>query len=90
MKHMRFEAIPISKIQLDNRLFEVSFLTDLTVLSNSIQQKGILQPIHLKALEGGRFQIVSGFRRLECAQALGFTQVPAFILEDYIFHLQFF
>lgn len=81
---MRLEDISISKIHLDNRLFEVSFLSDLTVLKNSIQQKGILQPIHLKALSDGSFQVVCGFRRVGCAQALGLTQVPAFILGENI------
>ncbi|MBI3018296.1 MAG: ParB N-terminal domain-containing protein [Deltaproteobacteria bacterium] len=87
---MRFEDISISKIQLDHRLFEVSFLPDLTVLKNSIEKKGILQPVHLKAAGEGRFQIVCGFRRIECAQALGFTQAPAFILEDHVSLLECF
>ncbi len=87
---MRFEDISISKIQLDNRTCEISFLSDLTVLRNSIQQKGILQPVHLKALGTGRFQVVSGFKRIDCAQALGFTSIPAFILEDEISLLECF
>ncbi|MBI2645523.1 MAG: ParB N-terminal domain-containing protein, partial [Deltaproteobacteria bacterium] len=65
------------------------FLADLTALKISVQKKGIVQPIQVRS-EGDLFQIVSGFRRLECAQALGLTQVPAFILGEDLSHLECF
>ncbi len=79
---MQFENIEISKIKFNHRLFEISFLSDLTSLKNSIQKRGIVQPVQVKALGEEQFQIISGFRRVACAQALGLTDVPALVVED--------
>src|SRR3989338_1920781 len=87
---MHFKDIPISQIQLDNRLFEISFLSDLTALKNSIQKRGMVQPIHVQALGEGQFQIISGFRRVACAQALELTVVPALVMEGDLSSLALF
>ncbi|OGQ02478.1 MAG: hypothetical protein A3D19_09270 [Deltaproteobacteria bacterium RIFCSPHIGHO2_02_FULL_38_15] len=72
-------------------------MPDLTVLKDSIQRKGILQPIIVKCHSDPRLdrgeeslQIVSGFRRLDCARALGLTQVPALIVEGELSDLALF
>ena len=48
-------------------------------LRNSIAQHGILEPLLVRPLAAGRYQIVVGERRWRCAQDLGLETVPAII-----------
>ncbi len=57
-------------------LFEEQALSDL---SNSIKEIGIIQPITLRALDNGKYQIISGERRCRASKIAGLTSVPAFI-----------
>jgi ParB family chromosome partitioning protein len=52
---------------------------ELQELATSIRQIGIIQPITLRKLENGRFQIIAGERRFRAAKIAGLTTVPAFI-----------
>ena len=49
-------------------------------LADSIQQNGILQPLIVKAQNGG-FEIVAGERRFRAAQMIGLDKVPAVLIE---------
>ncbi len=54
----------------------------LTELSNSIRENGIIQPIVLrKADVGGTFEIIAGERRFRAAKMAGLTKVPAIVKE---------
>lgn len=53
----------------------------LDELAASIQQLGIIQPITVRALSGGRFEVISGERRLRAARRAGLKRVPAYIRE---------
>src|SRR5687767_8966922 len=48
----------------------------LDELAASIRQSGIVQPILVRRLSTGRFQIIAGERRWRAAQQLGLTRVP--------------
>jgi ParB family chromosome partitioning protein len=52
----------------------------LEELAASIKQLGIIQPLTLRKLDNGRFQIIAGERRLRAAKLAGLTEVPAFII----------
>ena len=54
---------------------------DLTELSNSIRQHGVLQPILVRPVAGGRYEIVAGERRWRAAQRAGLHAIPAVIRE---------
>jgi len=56
--------------------FEKEALIDLT---NSIKVHGIIQPITLRKMGRGNYQIISGERRFRAAQLAGLTQVPCYI-----------
>jgi ParB/RepB/Spo0J family partition protein len=75
--------IPISQIDEKDTLFEVSFLPDLTVLKESIQRQGILNPILVRQHKN-KLQIISGFRRYYCAKTLRMSNIP--VLEVDVFH----
>ena len=53
----------------------------LEVLAQSIAENGLLQPLVVRACEGGRYQIISGERRWRAARMAGLTEVPAVIVE---------
>jgi ParB family chromosome partitioning protein len=51
----------------------------LEELSQSIKEQGILQPLIVRRLASGRFEIVVGERRWRAAQLAGISSVPAII-----------
>jgi ParB family chromosome partitioning protein len=53
----------------------------LQELADSIRVQGIIQPITLRRIEPGRFQLIAGERRTRAAKMAGMTEVPAFVRE---------
>ena len=51
----------------------------LLELSNSIKELGIIQPITVRKLGYGKYQLISGERRFRASQVIGLTEIPAFI-----------
>jgi ParB family chromosome partitioning protein len=54
---------------------------DLNDLSNSIRTHGVLQPILVRPIPGGKYEIVAGERRWRAAQRAGLHTIPAVIRE---------
>ena len=50
-------------------------------LAQSIQSRGVVQPILVRALKAGKFEIVAGERRWRAAQIAGLATVPALVRE---------
>lgn len=53
----------------------------LKELVDSIRIHGIIQPLTVRKLTAGQYQLVSGERRLRAAKLVGLDEVPAYILE---------
>jgi ParB family chromosome partitioning protein len=53
----------------------------LDELAASIEELGVIQPITVRALGDGQFEIISGERRLRAARRAGIERLPAFIRE---------
>lgn len=51
----------------------------LEELAESIRQIGIIQPITLRKMEDGTFQIIAGERRWRASQMAGLTSIPAYV-----------
>jgi ParB family chromosome partitioning protein len=51
----------------------------LIELSNSIKELGIIQPVTVRKLGYGKYQLISGERRFRASQIAGLTEIPAFI-----------
>jgi len=51
----------------------------LEELAKSIKELGIIQPITVRTIDGNKFQLISGERRLRAAQLAGLNKIPAFI-----------
>ena len=54
---------------------------ELDELSDSIRERGIIQPIVVRALQGDNFEIIAGERRWRAAQRAGLHDVPVAIIE---------
>jgi ParB family chromosome partitioning protein len=50
-------------------------------LASSIRAQGVIQPIVVRHLLGGRYEIVAGERRWRAAQLAGLTEIPAIVRE---------
>lgn len=55
--------------------------TALSELADSIAQHGVLQPLLVRPLIGGGYQLVAGERRWRASRIAGLTQVPVVIKE---------
>lgn len=51
----------------------------LDELAASIREYGVVQPITLREMAGGRYQIISGERRWRAAKRTGLESIPAYI-----------
>jgi ParB family chromosome partitioning protein len=51
----------------------------LIALSESIRARGILQPLVVRPLPGGQYELIAGERRLRAAKMAGLEQVPALV-----------
>ncbi len=72
--------IEISKIEPNPYQPRTEFNQEaLEELAASIRLLGLIQPITLRPLENGRYQIISGERRFRASQIAGLEKVPAYI-----------
>ncbi len=53
----------------------------LAELADSIKTRGIMQPILVRQISGGNYEIIAGERRWRAAQMAGLREVPALIRE---------
>ena len=75
-------SLPISKVepresQPRNRFNEVA----LQELADSIREYGLIQPISVRKLANGYYQIIAGERRWRAARIAGLREVPVRVLE---------
>ena len=74
--------LPISQVEScaaqPRKLFDPDALADL---ADSIRQHGIIQPLTVRKLQSGYYQIIAGERRWRAARMAGLTQVPAVVIE---------
>lgn len=59
--------------------FKVKDDEEMTALSESIRESGILSPLIVQPTEENQYEIISGHRRLYAARKAGLTEVPVLI-----------
>jgi ParB family chromosome partitioning protein len=57
-------------------VFDVEALEEL---ASSIKEVGVIQPITVREMETGRYQLITGERRYRAARMAGLTSIPAYI-----------
>ncbi|MDP4219616.1 MAG: ParB/RepB/Spo0J family partition protein [Bacteroidota bacterium] len=50
-------------------------------LVESIREHGIIQPVTLRSISGGKYELVSGERRVRASRIAGLEEIPAFVIE---------
>ncbi len=52
---------------------------ELQELAQSIKEDGLIQPITVRPVENGKYQLISGERRLRASKLLGLTEIAAYV-----------
>ena len=74
------EYLPIEKLKpLVGHPFYVKDDDDMEQLTESIRQQGVLNPIMVRPLDTGEYEVISGHRRLHACKKAGIEMIPAFI-----------
>ena len=74
--------LPISQVESCSSQPRKQFDPDaLADLADSIREHGIIQPLTVRKLQSGYYQIIAGERRWRAARMAGLTQVPAIVIE---------
>src|SRR3989440_6380638 len=72
--------IPISMIEANSEQPRTN-LGNIEELASSIREKGVLEPILVRAVGPNRYQIISGERRFRAATLAGLDEIPAIELD---------
>lgn len=76
------ETLPISRVEPREAQPRTSFdESSLQELADSISEYGLIQPITVRRLDGGYYQIIAGERRWRAARMAGLKEVPVRIIE---------
>jgi len=63
-----------------NQPRQVFYEAAIRDLAESIRQCGLLQPITVRALEAGRYELISGARRMAACKLLGMARIDAIVM----------
>src|SRR6266511_4021279 len=75
LKSLSIDRIRSGRYQPRTHMDEAS----LAELAESIKAQGVVQPILVRPIDGGRYEIVAGERRWRAAQRAGLKEIPALI-----------
>ena len=74
--------LPISEVESNSaqprKFFDEAALAEL---ADSIRQHGIIQPLTVRRLSSGYYQIIAGARRWRAARLAGLSEVPVTVIE---------
>ncbi len=68
-------------VPFENHPFKVRNGTEQEELLESIKENRVLEPITVRFLSEGKYEIISGHRRVEACKKLGISKIPATIKE---------
>jgi ParB family chromosome partitioning protein len=75
-------TLPVSQIESCRNQPRKNFdRTKLEELADSIRQHGVIQPLTVRKLSSGYYQIIAGERRWRAARLAGLTEIPAVVIE---------
>ena len=68
-------------VPFENHPFKERSGIEQQELTESIKENGLLEPIIARPFPAGKYEIISGHRRVEACKALGITSIPVTIKE---------
>src|SRR6187200_486508 len=82
-RHPELREIPLELIAPNPRQPRQEFDEPaLLALAESLRERGVLQPVLLRPVAGGTYELIAGERRWRAAQIAGFERVPAIVRPD--------
>lgn len=75
INEIEIELIEVNPFQ-PRKHFDEEALNELAI---SIKELGIIQPITVRQLDNGKYQLITGERRFRASQRAGLKQIPAYI-----------
>ena len=77
-----YKLLPIQKVEPNRNQPRQDFdEEELEALSESLAEHGIIQPLTVRELDSGYYQIIAGERRWRAARMAGLTEVPVVVIE---------
>lgn len=77
-----YKLLPIHKVEPNRNQPRQDFdEEELQALSESLSTHGVLQPLTVRELKSGYYQIIAGERRWRAARMAGLTEVPVVVIE---------
>ena len=80
--HSSDETMPVTQLQPSDvqprKIFNEEALKSL---SQSIKSQGVLSPLLVRPISGGKYEIIAGERRWRASQMAGLTEVPVIVRE---------
>ena len=77
-----YQLLPIHKVEPNPDQPRQDFDEDeLQALADSIELHGIIQPLTVRELSSGYYQIIAGERRWRAARLASLSEIPAIIIE---------
>lgn len=77
-----YQMLPLHKIEPNRNQPRQDFDEEaLQDLSESIKLHGVIQPLTVRELKNGYYQIIAGERRWRASRMAGLTEIPAVIIE---------
>lgn len=83
LAHDELRQVPVATIDVNPNQPRKSFEESaLKALADSIAANGVIQPLLVKPMPGGRYELVAGERRLRASRMAGVETVPAYVRAD--------
>ena len=77
-----YQMLPIYKVQPNRSQPRQDFdEEELQALADSIEEHGIIQPLTVRQLDSGYYQIIAGERRWRAARIANLSEVPVVVIE---------
>ena len=77
-----YQLLPLHKVEPNRSQPRQDFdEEDLQALAESIRVHGVIQPLTVRELANGYYQIIAGERRWRAARMAGLSDIPAVIIE---------
>nr|WP_210492943.1 ParB/RepB/Spo0J family partition protein [Patulibacter sp. SYSU D01012] len=82
VKGVELRTLPVELVHPNPKQPRRTFDEDaLRALADSIADRGVLQPVLVRPMPGGRYELVAGERRWRATQIAGLSDIPALIQE---------
>ena len=82
MKETKAEHLQIEKLHpFEGHPFKVVDNEEMDQLVESIRTQGVLNPVVVRLIENGEYEVISGHRRLHACKKAGMETIPALVMD---------